>query len=56
MESVEPRAVAQPRVQAINREQMVLRPLAVEQLIPLDHPARAIWQLVGQCDLSRFYA
>jgi transposase len=49
-------APAKPRVQAINRQQMVLRPMAVEQLIPLDHPARGIWELVGQRDLSRFYA
>lgn len=46
----------QPRVQAINRQQMVLRPVAVDQLIAEDHPARALWELVGQRDLSRFYA
>ena len=45
-----------PRVQVIDRRQMVLRPMAVEQLIEQDHPARAIWALVGQRDLSRFYA
>ncbi len=49
-------APPRPRVQAINRGQMVLRPLAVEQLIGEDHPARAIWQLVGERDLGRFYA
>jgi transposase len=27
----------------------------VEELIPADHPARAIWEIVGQVDLSRFY-
>jgi len=31
-----------PRVQVIDRRQMVLRPMAVEQLIPADHAARAI--------------
>jgi len=61
MESVELRAdlaaaPPQPRVQVINRQQLVLRPMAVEPLIPEDHPARAIWQLVGQQDLSAFYA
>jgi transposase len=58
MENVELTAPvpSKPRVQAINRQQMVLRPMAVEQLIPEDHPARAIWQLVGQRDLGRFYA
>lgn len=45
-----------PRVQVIDRRQMVLRPMAVEQLIGDDHPARAIWELVGQRDLGGFYA
>jgi len=49
-------APPKPRVQVIDRRQMVLRPMAVEQLIAEDHPARAIWELVGQRDLSRFYA
>jgi transposase len=58
MESVERPADLRPkpRVQQIDRRQMVLRPMEVEQLIRPDHPARAIWQLVGQRDLSRFYA
>lgn len=58
MESVERPAELgpKPRVQQIDRRQMVLRPMAVEQLIPADHAARAIWELVGQRDLGRFYA
>jgi transposase len=61
MESVKraadtPPARPRPRVQAINRRQMVLRPIAVDRLIPEDHPARAIWELVGQRDLGPFYA
>jgi hypothetical protein len=28
----------------------------VEELIPADHKARAIWELVGRLDLSRFTA
>ena len=35
--------------------QLVLRPVDVEQLVGPDHPARAIWELVGQRDLRRFY-
>jgi transposase len=35
---------------------MVLRPFSVEQLIGEDHPARAIWELLGKLDLGRFYA
>src|SRR5262245_29937615 len=61
MQSVKPPSesvgeLAKRRVQAINRRQMVLRPMVVEQLIGDDHAARAIWELVGQRDLSRFYA
>lgn len=43
------------RVKTVQRDQMVLRPLEVEQLLGPEHPARAIWELVGQCDLERFY-
>ena len=35
---------------------MVLRAIEVERLIEEDHPARAIWELVGRLDLSRYYA
>jgi transposase len=44
------------RVKPVVRNQLMWRPVEVEQLIPADHPARAIWELVGQCDLSGFYA
>jgi transposase len=43
------------RVKVVQRNQMVLRPLEVEQLLGPEHPARAIWDLVGGCDLDRFY-
>ena len=36
----------EPRLRRVNREQMLLRPTDVEQLIPEDHPARAIWEFV----------
>jgi len=44
------------RVKVVQREQMVLRPLEVEKLIGPEHPARAIWDLVGERDLKPFYA
>lgn len=44
-----------PRLQQIDRQQLVLRPIDAEQLIPEDHEARAIWEFVGQLDLSRYY-
>jgi len=43
-----------PRFEAINRQQMVMRTVDVEQLVDEDHPARAIWEFVGRLDLSEF--
>lgn len=43
-----------PRYIPINRNQKVLQPLDIENLIPAEHPARKIWAVVGGLDLSRF--
>ncbi|MBZ5524382.1 MAG: IS1182 family transposase [Acidobacteriia bacterium] len=43
------------RVKAVQRDQLVMRPLEVEQLLGPEHPARAIWELVGQRDLRPFH-
>ncbi len=48
--------VTRPRLMAVNRQQMVMRAIDVERLIAEDHPARAIWELVGRLDLSGYYA
>ena len=45
----------QPLIRPINRQQMSWRAVDVEQLIPEDHLARAIWKLVGGLDLRGFY-
>jgi transposase len=45
----------QPLIRFVNRKQMSWRAVDVERLIDEDHPARAIWTLVGRLDLSRFY-
>src|SRR5207245_1189798 len=45
----------QPLIRYVNRQQMSWRAVDVEKLIGEDHPARAIWTLVGRLDLSRFY-
>src|ERR1700687_4781953 len=45
----------QPLIRHVNRQQMSWRAVDVERLIGEDHPARAIWALVGRLDLSRFY-
>ena len=48
----------QPRVRRkeINRQQLLLRPVEVEKLVDLNHPVRAIWELVGRLNLEPFYA
>ena len=45
-----------PRLKPVNRQQLILRAVDVEQLIEADHPARAIWELTGRVDWSGFYA
>jgi transposase len=42
-------------VRYVNREQLGWRAVDMDQLIGEDHPARAIWTLVGGLDLSRYY-
>ena len=45
----------QPLIRYVDRQQMSWRAVDVEKLIGEDHPARAIWTLVGRLDLSPFY-
>jgi transposase len=45
----------QPLIRYVNRQQMSWRAVDVEHLIGEDHPARAIWALVGRLNLSAFY-
>ena len=47
---------AEPRLASINRQQLVLRSIDVERLIDEEHPARAIWELVGGLDLGLYHA
>ena len=42
------------RIRPVDREQTWVVYIDVEKLIPENHPARAIWELVGQLDLSAF--
>jgi transposase len=42
-------------IRHVNRQQLSWRAIDVERLIEEDHPARAIWSLVGGLDLRRFY-
>lgn len=63
MDSVSPGALARPatepaapRLKAIDRQQVRLHPVEVDRLVEPDHAVRAIWELIGQRDLSPFYA
>ncbi len=44
-----------PLIRYVNRQQLSWRAVDVDRLLSEEHPARAIWALVGRLDLSRFY-
>jgi hypothetical protein len=50
-----PAAPAKPRCKPVNRAPMTWAAIDVERLVPPDHLVRAIWELVGRLDLSRFW-
>jgi len=50
-----PASAPTPRVRVLNRSQLMMLYVDIERLIPDDHPAKAIWELVGALDLSPFY-
>lgn len=43
------------RLKAIDRKQIYLCAVDIEELIDQQHPARAIWDFVGQLDLRQYY-
>jgi len=43
------------RLKPINRQQMMLRAVEVEKLVPEDHEIRGIWEFVGRLNLRRYY-
>lgn len=48
--------VRKAKVKPIDREQGLLRPVIVDELVAPDHKVRAIWDLTGQLDLSLYQA
>jgi transposase len=47
-----PAIAAPPRLREPQRDQVELRVVDLDSLLPLDHPARAVWAYVEQLDLS----
>jgi transposase len=43
-----------PRLRRPDRQQMLMRPCALDELLADDHDARLVWRLVETWDLSRF--
>jgi hypothetical protein len=43
-----------PLIRWANRQQMSWRAVDMERLVGEDHPARAIWTLIGHMDLRQF--
>jgi transposase len=52
----EPEPQPPPRLQPVNRSQLLWHAVDVEKLVPPDHLARAVWELVGQLDLKAYTA
>jgi len=46
--------VGKPRYEVIDREQLCWRRVDIERLIGAEHPARAVWEFIGQLDLSAY--
>src|SRR6266487_4705834 len=47
---------AKPKLKPIDREQGLLRPVIVDELVAEGHKVRAIWDLTGELDLSGYYS
>ena len=49
-------AAPAPRMKSPDRSQVDPNPKRIDELIPLDHPARLVWELVQQLDVKPLYA
>ena len=45
-----------PRLREAERSQLEFREYSLDSLLPEDHRARVLWEMVGRLDLSAFYA
>lgn len=46
---------APPRLRQPDRLQMNWEPTCLDERLPVDHPARTVWEVTGRLDLSAFY-
>jgi transposase len=53
-EEAKPASSAARKWRTAERTQMMMANIYVDELIPADHKARAIWELAGRLDLGRF--
>jgi len=54
--AVKPEQDGDPRLMEAERRQVQLIPRCLDDVLPEDHRARAIWDVVGTLDLARFYS
>ena len=52
----QPEPEREPRLKPVNRKQLLWHAVDVERLVGPDHLVRAIWELVGQLDLTGYTA
>src|SRR5205814_2053607 len=45
---------APPRLRRPDRQQLLVQPRTIDDLVPADHPVRALWALVQRWDLTLF--
>jgi transposase len=45
-----------PRLETANRQQISMRLAALDDILPEEHRARIVWEMVEDYDMSRFYA
>jgi transposase len=55
-EEASPEVGGQPRLRIAERDQVIMRTLSINQMLPLDDDARVVWDFVCQCDLSKLLA
>jgi transposase len=48
-------AAGVPRLERANRQQVMMRMASLENLLPEDHRARLVWEMVQGYDLDRYY-